>query len=579
LARAAKNRSSCPRGAVKMNNLSKFAWTATPLFLILVCSGLYIVFDLKFLRGCDTDAIESLKTNTNINNKTPQSAKGCSEAIDADMISSVRNAEAHDESKKRLITLNENSSLISNRLANQTERHANLLANLNEATEDFSNLNTALANYNASNSLNVYPSVNINANANAGFNANVANANLTRLGIIKTHLNEQLTQVNTNITRLNTELTENGNTVLAIRQQYGGRYSYRMLWIFLTALFLALSVFAIAVSAHVIFKCSRIFIGGPRNFSIKNSVEYLKSIATVKSIPIDARDSDIKRADNRTFWWIAGTAMFAVAYSIIVFIFNEEFMSVARPMFEPTIKDVEKISMETLVFFVICGFVGAIFLTAASFAVFRAAVKVDETVPEKMVEKELPADLKVFEKVVLGDNPPIFKEVSEYDEITPATNPPTYRLKSKGTNPVEDKDAKLEIYARLLKHLRTILYVGTFMLVIGILRMTFMMDWHLTFISTNTDNKLVELLKAFGQKSMTVQGGFYTILLAAIYLPAAYWISGRIARLGLDKNKLDAQGVTFKYTDLIFKLLAIVSPLLTASFGANTNWLTSLFGS
>lgn len=552
-----------------MNNLSKLAWTATPLFLILLCIGLYIAFDLYFVRGCDKEAANAI-VNANVDEKTRQAAKGCGDPIDSAMISNVQNAETHDVSKKRLVTLGNTSENVSKQLAEQSRQLTNLQANLDEKATEINNLNTALANFNSANIINVNKDIN--------FNATAATANLTRLGIIKTEVSEQLTMTNANITRLNGELTKTSNTALAIRQQYAGRYSSRMLWIFLTALFIALSALAVAVGAHVIFKCSRIFISDPpinpaaepaSSFKIlKDSFGYLKSIS------YGVQDSEIRRANQRTFWWIVAAAAVSVIFLIFIFIWKKEFMSVALPMLEQTVIGVENVDLNTLISFTVCGYVGAIFLIAASYAVFRAAVKVDDAVPKKDSEIVPP---KVYVKVELPDSQPTFEEKLNYVETEPNTTPPTYMEASKEFIKVEDTDAKLEIYARLIKYLRTILYVGTFLLVVGILRIIFMMNWHLSFISTNPQDKLVELLTGFWKSSMTIQGGFYTILLAAIYLPAAYWISGRIERLGKEKGELEAQGVNFKYTELIFKLLAIVSPLLVSGFGSATNWL-DIFG-
>jgi len=96
--------------------------------------------------------------------------------------------------------------------------------------------------------------------------------------------------------------------------------------------------------------------------------------------------------------------------------------------------------------------------------------------------------------------------------------------------------------------------------------------------TTNTADDLYKLLSGFWKSSMTVQGGFYTILLAAIYLPAAYWINGKISQLGKTPPELTAEGVSDNYSDIIIKLLAIVSPLIASGFAGTANWL-NFFGS
>ncbi|HEY0429252.1 MAG TPA: hypothetical protein VGC76_15840 [Pyrinomonadaceae bacterium] len=551
-----------------MNVYSKFAWTATPLALVLVCIVLYVFFDANFVRG---DCVEgnSASVDGNAANK-----KVCS-AIDATLISNVKNASNHDASRKLLTNLQENSNAISDDRKKRGEEFSQLQGNLANRDAEIDNLNIALAEAVAANIINLNQNVNINGNINQNtdikraptpakpfVNQTAINANINRLTILKTQVNNQAAAKQTNINALNDDLTKNTNQVTAVRGQYSKRYSNRILWIFLTALFIALSIAAIVVATHVIFKTTRLFIG------LKTDADRAKEEKTAKS----------------RFWiWIGAAVIASIGFTLFIVFHNEEFMSVALPMLMESVIPFEGISAETLIFFTVSGFWGAIFLIIASCAIFRAAVQVDEEVPPKNKVSEPKTDPPkpvIYVEATPPTTPPTYVEAPPvYVAVEPQTTPPTFVRQQ--IPPVfvsvEDTDTKLEIYAVLMKYLRTILYVGTFTLFVGILRINFMMNWHLSFISNEEDNIAYKLIKSFWESATTVQGGFYTILLAAIYLPAAFWIGGKISGLGKDKAEMESQGVSLKFTDVFIRLLAIVSPLIASGFGAGKDWL-NIFG-
>ena len=120
------------------------------------------------------------------------------------------------------------------------------------------------------------------------------------------------------------------------------------------------------------------------------------------------------------------------------------------------------LSREMLIYFNIFGFVGSVFLISASYAIFRTAVEVDDEV-DKL--------LKAEQANAAADENTQSTASSLANNLAPVQN-----------KTVEVSDRKLQLYAELLKYLRIILYVGAFMLVVGILPMDFMMKWHLAFI-------------------------------------------------------------------------------------------------
>lgn len=91
--------------------------------------------------------------------------------------------------------------------------------------------------------------------------------------------------------------------------------------------------------------------------------------------------------------------------------------------------------------------------------------------------------------------------------------------------PVFDKDPtkferNVELLSQRIKYLRMILYVGTIMLLIAVFRLKAMLDWSVAFLVQSD----VSAAQSINQTLVTAQGTFFTLLLAAVYIPAAYII-------------------------------------------------------
>ena len=98
-------------------------------------------------------------------------------------------------------------------------------------------------------------------------------------------------------------------------------------------------------------------------------------------------------------------------------------------------------------------------------------------------------------------------------------------------------------------------------------------QWTLSFISLNA----VEAAQNFNSTVVAVAGGFNTMVLAAVYLPAAYILQRR-ARLEVmrsslklkpeDREKmLKDQGLTFSFRESLPRVAAILGPLLAGPIG------------
>lgn len=126
--------------------------------------------------------------------------------------------------------------------------------------------------------------------------------------------------------------------------------------------------------------------------------------------------------------------------------------------------------------------------------------------------------------------------------------------------------------SRRMKILRTVLYTGTFLLVTAILLKKSIYQWSLAYISQ--DEAIIGVARDFVSSLLTLEGGFYTLVLAAGYLPAALVLQRR-AQLLFDESadevekekKLQEFGTTFSFKESLPHILAILGPLLTGPIG------------
>jgi hypothetical protein len=129
---------------------------------------------------------------------------------------------------------------------------------------------------------------------------------------------------------------------------------------------------------------------------------------------------------------------------------------------------------------------------------------------------------------------------------------------------------KLDELASRKTYLRVILYTGTILLVISTLRSKVLLDWLQTFIlQSNVRNSVDEFSKVL----ISFQGVFYTLLLAAVYLPARKIIFDRAKTLPISEtdeadkqSSLEAAGfvspTTTPFKDLLPRIAALLAPLL-----------------
>jgi hypothetical protein len=126
--------------------------------------------------------------------------------------------------------------------------------------------------------------------------------------------------------------------------------------------------------------------------------------------------------------------------------------------------------------------------------------------------------------------------------------------------------------AQKMKYLRTILYVGTLILVIGMLLIRSVQQWSLAFIER--DEQLIKIAENFFSNILAVEGGFFTLLLAAAYLPAAFIVRWQVEQVsGLPQAEAEREktlqnyNLTFSFNDALPKIIAILGPILAGPVG------------
>lgn len=132
-------------------------------------------------------------------------------------------------------------------------------------------------------------------------------------------------------------------------------------------------------------------------------------------------------------------------------------------------------------------------------------------------------------------------------------------------------NSRLDLISEQMKDLRIVLYIGTFLLIAGSLRMSALAQWSVAYISSNA----VEAAQTLNTSAIAVTGGFNTLILAAVYLPAAYILQRR-AQLFIKNSSLEIEEkekrlkdreLTFNFRESLPRLAAILGPLLAGPIG------------
>lgn len=124
----------------------------------------------------------------------------------------------------------------------------------------------------------------------------------------------------------------------------------------------------------------------------------------------------------------------------------------------------------------------------------------------------------------------------------------------------------LKQLGRGMKSLSSILYAGTLILIVGILFEKALLQWAFTF--TPREEHLVKAADSFTAALVAFDGGYYTLLLAALYLPAAFMLRRQAGQLvDYDPKTLEPYGLNFSFTESLPRMFAILGPLLAGPVG------------
>jgi hypothetical protein len=120
-----------------------------------------------------------------------------------------------------------------------------------------------------------------------------------------------------------------------------------------------------------------------------------------------------------------------------------------------------------------------------------------------------------------------------------------------------------------MRYLHIILYTGTFLLVAGILLKKSIYAWSLGYFA---QGDTIQIAQALLDSLLTMDGIFYTLVLAAAYFPASLVLHRRAQLLiGPTLNepeqeaRLKEYGLNFSLKDSLPRILAVLGPFLTGS--------------
>jgi hypothetical protein len=128
----------------------------------------------------------------------------------------------------------------------------------------------------------------------------------------------------------------------------------------------------------------------------------------------------------------------------------------------------------------------------------------------------------------------------------------------------EQFKSRLDQLVSRRRYLRLVLYAGTIVLVIGIMRIRVLLDWLLTYSLPPTLQASVD---DFHKVLISSLGVFYTLLLVAVYVPARFIIINRAQSLpGAVEAELQTEGFsstsTLTFKEFLPRIAALLAPLL-----------------
>ena len=179
----------------------------------------------------------------------------------------------------------------------------------------------------------------------------------------------------------------------------------------------------------------------------------------------------------------------------------------------------------------------------------------------------------IFEKAITGDMPAISQATRFLNSIANAAiflllMAACVVLVPSSVDSVPEGMKQLSAGA---KRLRLILYAGTILLVTAMLLKKAVYQWTLAYIP---QGDFLDTAQNFVTSLLTIEGGFYTLVLAASYVPAALVLQRRALLLvdgavdeAAREAKLKEFGLNLSFKETLPRVLAILGPFLTGPLG------------
>lgn len=189
--------------------------------------------------------------------------------------------------------------------------------------------------------------------------------------------------------------------------------------------------------------------------------------------------------------------------------------------------------------------------------------------------------LVVFERAITPDIPAIAQITNFYNSLGNATAFSLLIAIVAILMPPQESDMQeMEQISNRMNSLRIVLYTGTILLVGTMLLKRTIFEWALAY--TSQEEQAVEAGRILISNLLAMDGGFYTLVLAAAYLPATV-ILRRRAELTMDSAGQEAEeeakfkqhGLALSFTESFPRILAILGPVLVGPIG---ELLTTVLG-
>ena len=237
---------------------------------------------------------------------------------------------------------------------------------------------------------------------------------------------------------------------------------------------------------------------------------------------------------GRAKWLWALALVVGLLLFLIGLLFPQFFTPFTRPLFDQSIFANGDVPSFAVVFSNSTWFVSIVMAVAASCTIIYVSEKNRDDY-DQWLKREQKLNTAMAQDDKAGES----KWKSELEKLPAAASSDRYQLRK--------------------RRARIILYIGSGMLFAGLLQLKILSNWHLLFV----DAQSRDLLGRFLQDYLTVLAGFFTIILASIYVPMAYFLPNEPDL----QESLEDKGFITTFNDFAPRIVAVLLPLLAPAVG------------